>query len=279
MQVDVDDVEAHVAGPRAPEDRVQVRPVVVERRPDAREILPHPRCRRRRGRAPTGRGASEWRCGRCLARRSSTSRRPRRRGDLHQLVARHGHPRRVRPVGGVGGDDRVALVSLADVLEVRPHQHQTRQLALGAGGRTVEEKVASIKKVKLINMDQIAEIVEKNIRSRKNEIQSAEKIIDTEMKSVDTMLKRKRVEPMVISIFKKVDEIREHELKKAFYILRDKVGPGEAKVVEQLSYAIVEGVLSAPMNNLRKEIEMGITDQEEIMKIIAKLFRYEDKES
>ena len=71
--------------------------------------------------------------------------------------------------------------------------------------RTVEEKVASIKKVKLINMDQIAEIVEKNIRSRKNEIQSAEKIIDTEMKSVDTMLKRKRVEPMVISIFKKVD--------------------------------------------------------------------------
>lgn len=145
--------------------------------------------------------------------------------------------------------------------------------------RTVEEKVASIKKVKLINMDQIAEIVEKNIRSRKNEIQSAEKIIDTEMKSVDTMLKRKRVEPMVISIFKKVDEIREHELKKAFYILRDKVGPGEAKVVEQLSYAIVEGVLSAPMNNLRKEIEMGINDQEEIMKIIAKLFRYEDKES
>jgi glutamyl-tRNA reductase len=84
---------------------------------------------------------------------------------------------------------------------------------------------------------------------------------------------------MVVSIFKKVDEIREHELKKAFYKLRDKVGPGEAKVVEQLSYAIVEGVLSAPMNNLRKEIEMGITDQEEIMKIIAKLFRYEDKES
>ena len=95
--------------------------------------------------------------------------------------------------------------------------------------RTVEEKVASIKKVKLINMDQIAEIVEKNIRSRKNEIQSAEKIIDTEMKSVDTMLKRKRVEPMVVSIFKKVDEIRERELKKAFYILRDKVGPAKQK--------------------------------------------------
>lgn len=144
--------------------------------------------------------------------------------------------------------------------------------------RTVEEKVASIKKVKLINMDQIAEIVEKNIRSRKNEIQSAEKIIDTEMKSVDTLLKRKRVEPVVVSIFKNVDEIRERELKKAFYMLKDKMGPSEAKVVEQLSHAIVEGVLSAPMNNLRKEIELGMTDQEEIMKVITKLFKYENKQ-
>jgi hypothetical protein len=37
--------------------------------------------------------------------------------------------------------------------------------------------------------------------------------------------------------------------------------------------------LSAPMNNLRKEIELGMTDQEEIMKVITKLFRYEDKQS
>src|SRR5918996_73311 len=144
--------------------------------------------------------------------------------------------------------------------------------------RTVEEKVASVKKVKLINMDQIAEIVEKNIRSRKNEIQSAERIVDTEMKSVDILLKRKRVEPMVVSIFKNVNEIRDRELKKAFYMLRDKIGPSEAKVVEQLSHAIVEGVLSAPMNNLRKEIELGITDQEEIMKVITKLFKYENKQ-
>jgi hypothetical protein len=33
------------------------------------------------------------------------------------------------------------------------------------------------------------------------------------------------------------------------------------------------------MNNLRKEIELAVADQEEIMKVIAKLFKYEDKES
>jgi glutamyl-tRNA reductase len=50
-------------------------------------------------------------------------------------------------------------------------------------------------------------------------------------------------------------------------------------VIEQLSRAIVEGILSAPMNNLRKEIELGVADQEEIMKAIAKLFVYDNKES
>jgi glutamyl-tRNA reductase len=142
--------------------------------------------------------------------------------------------------------------------------------------RTVEDKVATIKKVKLINIDQISEIVERNIRARKNEIQSAEKIINNEMGSVDSILKRKKVEPTVVSIFKSVDVIRERELKKALSILGRSLGPKEAKTIEELSYAIVEGILSTPMNNLRKEIEL-CNESEELMRVVAKLFKYEDK--
>jgi glutamyl-tRNA reductase len=142
--------------------------------------------------------------------------------------------------------------------------------------RTVDEKVATMHGVKLINMDQIAELVGKNMRSRMKEINSAEKLIDDEMKSVDTIMKRMKAEPVVVSVFKNVDTIRERELKKALSMLGKKLGPEEAKVVEQLSYAIVEGVLSTPMNNLRKGIEEG--ESEELMKIVAKLFKYEEKQ-
>jgi glutamyl-tRNA reductase len=128
----------------------------------------------------------------------------------------------------------------------------------------------------LINIDQISELVEKNMRARKNEIQSAEKLIDEEMRIVDTTLRRKKAEPMIVSIFKNVDIIREHELKKAFSILGKTLGSNESKTIEQLSYAIVEGILSTPMNNLRKEIEL-CDENEELMKLVAKLFRYEDK--
>jgi glutamyl-tRNA reductase len=100
-----------------------------------------------------------------------------------------------------------------------------------------------------------------------------------EMKSVDALMRRTRVEPTIISIFKNVDEIRGRELKKALYILKDRIGPDDAKVVEQLSRAIVEGILSAPMNNLRKEIVLGAADKEEILRAIAKLFVYENKKS
>ncbi|AFU59233.1 glutamyl-tRNA reductase [Candidatus Nitrososphaera gargensis Ga9.2] len=142
--------------------------------------------------------------------------------------------------------------------------------------RTVDEKVATIHGVKLVNMDQIAELVGKNMRSRMKEISSAEKLIEDEMKSVDMMMKRMKAEPVVVSVFKNVDTIRERELKKALAMLGKKLGPEETKIVEQLSYAIVEGILSTPMNNLRKVTEEG--ESEELMKIVAKLFKYEEKQ-
>jgi hypothetical protein len=55
--------------------------------------------------------------------------------DLRELVAGHRHAGGVRAMCGVGRDDRVARVPFAAVGEVRPHQHQAGQLALGAGGR------------------------------------------------------------------------------------------------------------------------------------------------
>lgn len=142
--------------------------------------------------------------------------------------------------------------------------------------RTVDERVATIRGIKLINMDQIAELVGKNMRSRMNEVNSAEKLINDEMKSFDTVIKRMKAEPIVMAVFKNVDTIRERELKKAFTMIGKTMAPEEARVIDQLSYAIVEGILSIPMNNLRKEIEEG--GNEELMKIVAKLFKYEENQ-
>src|SRR5918997_3119622 len=142
--------------------------------------------------------------------------------------------------------------------------------------RTVDERVATIRGVKLINMDQIAELVAKNMRFRVKEVNSAEKLINDEMKSYDTIVKRMKAEPVVMTVFRNVDRIRDREVEKALTMIGKKLPPEETRVIEQLSYAIVEGILSTPMNNLRKEIEEG--GNEELMKIVAKLFMYEEKQ-
>jgi glutamyl-tRNA reductase len=142
--------------------------------------------------------------------------------------------------------------------------------------RTVDERVAAIRGVKLINMDQIAELAGKNMHSRMKEVNYAEKLINDEMKSFDTVMKRMKAEPLVVAVFRNVDAIRERELKRALDMIGKKMGPEEVKILEQLSYSIVEGVLSIPMNNLRKEIEES--GNEELMKIVAKLFKYEENQ-
>jgi glutamyl-tRNA reductase len=144
--------------------------------------------------------------------------------------------------------------------------------------RTVEDSISQIDNVSLFNLDQIGYIVQKNIKCRREEIQSAEEIIADEMRNMDLILKRKKADPVVISVFRNVDKIRERELNKALSILGPKIGPKESKIIEQFSHALLEGVISTPMNNLRRQIQNGNNDEEqELMRIAAKLFNYENE--
>lgn len=142
--------------------------------------------------------------------------------------------------------------------------------------RTVEDKIAALDRIKLVNIDQISEIVEKNVRRRKKEIQAAEKIIEEEIQAIKETLKRKSSEPVIITIFKNADSIREKELKKALSFLGDRLNENDVKILEQFSYALVEGILSTPMNNLRKEFSSD-KNEKELTNIALKLFNYEKR--
>ena len=130
----MDDVEAHVAGPRDPDHGVQVGAVVVEERAgvveDPRDVLDPlvEETERRRVR-------EHETCRSLVHLRSQIVEveiAARVRLDPLELVARHRHARGIRPVSRVGGDDRVAL--LTSVGEVRAHEHEAGQLSLRAGG-------------------------------------------------------------------------------------------------------------------------------------------------
>ena len=135
VQVVVDDVEAHVAGARDPDDGVQVRAVVVQERAriveDRRDLLDA------LVEEPERRGVREHEARSPLVHLSAqvgeVEVAARVGLDLLEPVARHRNARRVRSVRRVRGDDRVAL--LPAVREVRAHEHESGQLALRPGRR------------------------------------------------------------------------------------------------------------------------------------------------
>jgi glutamyl-tRNA reductase len=140
--------------------------------------------------------------------------------------------------------------------------------------RTVEDQISTIKGIKLINMDQIAEIAENNLKLRKNEIASAEQIIDKEADSFADILKGKRVEQLIDSVFRSVEALREAELEKAMSILLAKLGEEDKRTIRELSRSLVSTVLSTPMNNLRREARMGRVSEQDLIRTVESLFNY-----
>ena len=115
--------------------------------------------------------------------------------------------------------------------------------------RTVDEKVAELSGIKLMNIDQIAEIVEKNMRSRIGQKNTAEEIIKEELPVLEASMKRLEAEPVVKDVFKSIDLLRIKEVQKALNMLGD-LDDNKKKIIDELSKAIVESIVTTPMNKL-----------------------------
>ena len=136
--------------------------------------------------------------------------------------------------------------------------------------RTVDEKVATIGGIKLMNLDQIAEMVEKNMTARLNKVKTVENIINEEVSVLEASMKRLDAEPLVKDVFKNIDSLRIKELQKALQMLDEK-DEKKIKIIEELTKAVVESIVSTPMNNIRRASEQGEPD---VIKIASRLFNY-----
>jgi glutamyl-tRNA reductase len=136
--------------------------------------------------------------------------------------------------------------------------------------RTVDERVATIGGVKLMNLDQIAEMVEKNMDARLNKVKTVENIINEELTVLEASMKRLDAEPLVKEVFKNIDSLRQKEFEKALSMLDEK-DERKIKIIEELTKAVVESIVSTPMNNIRKASEQGKSD---LLEVASNLFDY-----
>ena len=162
------------------------------------------------------------------------------------------------------------LVTHEKIMDAMKDKNKGMMILDLSNPRTVDEKVATIGGVKLMNLDQIAEMVEKNMNSRLNKVKTIENIINEEVTVLEASMKRLEAEPLVKEVFKNIEYLREKELQKALQMLGEK-DEEKIKIIDELTKAVVESIVSTPMNNIRKASEQG---KLEVVELASKLFDY-----
>lgn len=134
--------------------------------------------------------------------------------------------------------------------------------------RNVEESVASLSYVKLRTIDDLRGIAETNLRKRHREIEKAKAIVEKELQHLDSMLKQEQAEPIISALLHKAEEVRQKEIKHAMRLIGE-LTANQQKVIDDLTFILIERILHYPIKNLRKAAANG---DENIISVVQKLF-------
>lgn len=133
----------------------------------------------------------------------------------------------------------------------------------------VEELVGELPNVRLLSIDDLRGVINRNLGVRMREVGKVEEIIQRELEIVTDMLSRERAEPLIASLYRDAEEIRVREVEKALMHLGDI--PVDAKVViNDMSRAVVEALLDRPVKNMRKAAEKN---EIQVLSLSEKLFQ------
>lgn len=120
--------------------------------------------------------------------------------------------------------------------------------------RNMEESIVELPNIKLLTLDDLRGVVNSNLTTRMRQIKYVEELIENELNRTLAMLRREGVEPAIVSLYKHAESIRIRELNKTMRLLGD-VDFETLRMINDLSIAIVEGILNEPVVNFRKAVE------------------------
>ena len=166
------------------------------------------------------------------------------------------------------------LITFDKIMESMKNKKSGMMILDLSNPRTVDEQVATIPGIKLMNIDQIAEMVDKNMTKRKEKVSTVQNIISEEVPIIEAIMKRLDAEPLVKDVFTNADSMRIKELQKALQMLGE-TDEKRIKIIDELTKAVVESIVSTPMNNLRKASEQGNPD---LLETASTLFNYKKKD-
>lgn len=135
--------------------------------------------------------------------------------------------------------------------------------------RDVEPEVADVPGVNLLNIGDLEQTVEANVRERLAEAEGVERIIEDGLAQFDEWMDVLRVVPTITALVRRADEIRDSELTRASGVL-ERLPERDRERIEALTLAIQKKLLHRSIMALRSSAAGG--DGIEASRVVSDLF-------
>ena len=117
--------------------------------------------------------------------------------------------------------------------------------------RDIDPRVEEMENIYLYDIDDLRGVTEENIKERRRRAERAEEIVSHGGRRFMEWLDELKVVPVIISLKRRVEEIKEQELEKALRRLGG-LEERQREVVANMASAIVGKILHAPLTNLKR---------------------------
>ncbi|MEW5881612.1 MAG: glutamyl-tRNA reductase [Pseudomonadota bacterium] len=152
---------------------------------------------------------------------------------------------------------------------IRSRRHRPMFIVDLAVPRDVEPEVARLDDVYVYTVDDLGRIVASGAETRQAAVAQAEAIIETRVRDFEAWMKTRAAVPVIQSLRERADVLRAKELERAKKLLAR--GESPDAVIEQLSQALTNKFLHAPVAALH---QAGNEDDDERARVIALLARF-----
>lgn len=117
--------------------------------------------------------------------------------------------------------------------------------------RNIDPTVSNIPHVELYDIDDLQNVVDKNLEKRRKEAAKAEKIVEEEITKFFHWLNTRSVAPTIKALKRRGETIEQTELEEAFNKLGE-LSEHEKKIISTLAHTIVNQLLREPIINLKR---------------------------
>lgn len=137
--------------------------------------------------------------------------------------------------------------------------------------RDIEEEVGQLEDIYLYCVDDLHDIIEENLQSRRDAALQAEEIIDTQVDHFNAWLRTQDAVPVIRTLRSDAEKISQHALAKAFKQLEQGVSAQQA--MTELARSLTNKLLHEPSRQLRQS---GFDEDGQLLEAARRLFNIKD---